>query len=100
GESAAGGGVGSCGWVIRYSGWLPCEWYSEATYQEGNSMKRALVSSLALFCFATIAAIVVQSSRASPSVRSATFNFDIPATFTEDKYVQMAEARPGNRKIG
>jgi hypothetical protein len=62
-------------------------------------MKRALVSSLALFCFAAIAAIVVQSSRASPSVRSATFNFDIPTTFTEDKYVQMAEARPGTRRI-
>jgi hypothetical protein len=26
-------------------------------------------------------------------------NFDIPTIFTEDKYVQMAEARPGNRKI-
>ncbi|MGE0128233.1 MAG: thiol-disulfide isomerase [Blastocatellales bacterium] len=25
--------------------------------------------------------------------------FDVPANFTEDKYVQMAEARPGNRKI-
>jgi len=25
--------------------------------------------------------------------------FDIPTNFTEDKYVQMAEARPGNRKI-
>jgi mono/diheme cytochrome c family protein len=25
--------------------------------------------------------------------------FDIPTKFTEDKYVQMAEARPGNRKI-
>src|SRR5262249_12627204 len=25
--------------------------------------------------------------------------FDIPTTFTEDKYIQMAEARPGNRKI-
>jgi len=62
-------------------------------------MKRSLASSLALFCFAAIAAIVVQSSRASPSVRSATFNFDIPATFTDDKYVRMAEARPGNRKI-
>jgi hypothetical protein len=78
---------------------LPSEWYSEAIYPEGISMKRALVSSLALFCFAAIAAIVVQSGRASPAVRSATFNFDIPTTFTEDKYVQMAEARPGNRKI-
>ncbi len=26
-------------------------------------------------------------------------NFDIPTTFTEDKYIQMAEARPGNRKV-
>jgi hypothetical protein len=25
--------------------------------------------------------------------------FDVPTNFTEDKYVQMAEARPGNRKI-
>src|SRR5262249_3944040 len=25
--------------------------------------------------------------------------FEIPTNFTEDKYVQMAEARPGNRKI-
>lgn len=25
--------------------------------------------------------------------------FDVPTGFTEDKYVQMAEARPGNRKI-
>jgi len=25
--------------------------------------------------------------------------FDIPTNFTEDKYVQMAEARPGNRKV-
>ncbi len=25
--------------------------------------------------------------------------FEIPTKFTEDKYVQMAEARPGNRKI-
>src|SRR5262245_9873638 len=33
-------------------------------------MKRSLASSLALFCFAAIAAIVAQSSRASPSVRS------------------------------
>ena len=62
-------------------------------------MKRALVSSFALFCFAAIAAIDAQSSRASPSVRGATFNFDIPATFTDDKYVRMAEARPDNRKF-
>ena len=62
-------------------------------------MKRALVFSLALFCFAAIAAIVAQSSQASPSIRSATLNFDIPATFTDDKYVRMAEARPDNRKI-
>jgi len=78
---------------------LPSEWYSEAIYPEGISVKRALVFSLVLFCFAAIAAIVAQSSLASPSVQSATFDFDIPATFTEDKYVQMAEARPGNRKI-
>ncbi|HYL97574.1 MAG TPA: thiol-disulfide isomerase [Blastocatellia bacterium] len=25
--------------------------------------------------------------------------FDVPTNFTEDKYIQMAEARPGNRKI-
>jgi hypothetical protein len=25
--------------------------------------------------------------------------FDVPTNFTEDKYVQMAEARPGNRKV-
>lgn len=25
--------------------------------------------------------------------------FDVPTNFTEDKYVQLAEARPGNRKI-
>ncbi len=25
--------------------------------------------------------------------------FDIPTTFSEDRYVQMAEARPGNRKV-
>jgi hypothetical protein len=25
--------------------------------------------------------------------------FDVPTNFTEDRYVQMAEARPGNRKI-
>jgi len=25
--------------------------------------------------------------------------FDVPTGFTEDKYVQMAEARPGNRKV-
>lgn len=25
--------------------------------------------------------------------------FDVPTNFTEDKYIQMAEARPGNRKV-
>ena len=25
--------------------------------------------------------------------------FEMPTNFTEDKYIQMAEARPGNRKI-
>ncbi|HKC86200.1 MAG TPA: cytochrome c, partial [Blastocatellia bacterium] len=25
--------------------------------------------------------------------------FDVPTNFTEDKYVQMAEARPGNRRV-
>src|SRR5262245_247294 len=25
--------------------------------------------------------------------------FDVPTNFTEDKYVQLAEARPGNRKV-
>ena len=59
-------------WVMTRQYWrrLPSERYSEAIYPEGISMKRSLVFSLALFCFAAIAAIVMQSSRASPSVRS------------------------------
>jgi len=55
-------------------------------------MKRSLVSILALFCFAAIAAIIMPSSQANPSVKSPTFNKDVAPIF----FKKCAEChRPG-----
>jgi hypothetical protein len=57
-------------------------------------MKRLLVSILALFCFAAIAAIVMPSSKVKPSAKSATFNIE------QDKNAQGKNVEAAKRFVG